>query len=157
MLHFNRKTEYALLALEHMAKKQVTEQPVTSAREVSEKYRIPYPVTTKIMQKLAGHGLIKSVQGTKGGYKLVKRSEDITVENVVSIFEGSVAVAECFKEERISCPQWDGCLIKGPFYELNRKIHRLLAQTTVGNLIGHGAHPDGETPLPSFRPMEETT
>ncbi|MBI2500690.1 MAG: Rrf2 family transcriptional regulator, partial [Deltaproteobacteria bacterium] len=145
MLHFNRKTEYALLALEHMAHSDGFK---ASTREISETQRIPYPVLAKIMQLLANRGLIKSVQGTKGGYLLAKDPNDITVENIVHIFEGPVAVAECFKEEKISCPQWDGCLIKGPFSELNRKIHRLLAQTTVSQLM---EQPAPRTELPTYK------
>ncbi|MBI2083362.1 MAG: Rrf2 family transcriptional regulator [Deltaproteobacteria bacterium] len=150
MLHFNRKTEYALLALEHMARKDDSTETVTSAREIAIAHRIPYPIMAKVMQLLANKGFIKSVQGTKGGYVLAKSPEEITVENIVYIFEGSLAVAECFKEEKISCPQWDGCLIKGPFSELNRKIHTLLAQTTVKQLIKTD-HKEFE--LPSHKEM----
>lgn len=136
MLHFNKKTEYALLAIEHMILKAVEISHISSAREIAEAYRIPPALLAKVMQKLAGKGLIKSVQGTKGGYVLVKKPNDITVADVVEIFDRPVAVAECFKEEKITCPQWNGCLIKGPFYELNHKIHALLAATTVADLAG---------------------
>lgn len=145
MFHFSRKTEYALLALEHMHQHEGEVGHVTSAREVSEQYRIPYPLLAKVMQKLAGKGLAKAIHGTKGGYILAKRAADITIADIVSIFEGPVAVAECLREERITCPQWDGCLIKDPFYELNRKIHELLIQTTLDDLC-HGPH-QGPKPL----------
>ncbi len=134
MLHFNRKTEYALLAIEHMVQKSGLEGTVTSAREVSESYHIPYPLLSKVMQRLAGKGMIKAVHGTKGGYILAKKAADISVADVVEIFDGPFAVAECFRDEKITCPQWDGCLIKGPFYELNHKIYALLVQTTVADL-----------------------
>ncbi len=136
MLHFNRKTEYAILAIEHMVRK---ENQVVSTREVSETYKIPYPLLAKILQKLAGKGYIKAVHGTKGGYVLVKKPGDVTVADIVEIFDGPVAVVECFKEEKITCPQWDGCTIRGPFYELNHKIHDLLVQTTMADLVSpHG-------------------
>ncbi|HKX12288.1 MAG TPA: Rrf2 family transcriptional regulator, partial [bacterium] len=61
---------------------------------------------------------------------------DITVAHIVEIFDGPFALAECFNGEKITCPQWDGCLIKDPFYELNHKIYNLLAQTTIADLSG---------------------
>lgn len=146
MLHFNRKTEYALLAIEHMMMKGVEGLPVTSAREIAETYHIPQPLLAKILQKLAGKGLIKSVHGTKGGYLLVKKPADISVADVVTIFDGPVALAECFKEEKITCPQWNGCLIKDPFYELNHKINNLLVETTLADLAGQHQH--GSVSLP---------
>lgn len=139
MLHFNRKTEYALIAMEHMLRKDPEKDgALTSAREVSETYQIPYPLLAKVLQQLAARGIIKSVHGTKGGYMLVKQGEDVSVADVVEIFEGPMAVAECFKEEKITCPQWDGCRIKHPLYELNHKIYQMLSATTMHDLAnGH--------------------
>ena len=82
--------------------------------------------------------MVKAVHGTKGGYVLAKRPTDITIAHIVEIFDGPIAVAECFKEEKITCPQWDGCLIKDPFYELNNKIFTLLTQTTLADLAVKG-------------------
>ena len=135
MLRLNRKTEYALFALEHIVHKEEA-GGVTSTREVSEAYHIPLPVLAKVMQQLAAKGLIKSVHGTKGGYLIAKRPQDISVADVVQIFDGRFAVADCFKEEKITCPQWDGCLIKDPLAELNHKIYSLLATTSIVDLVG---------------------
>ncbi len=138
MLHFNRKTEYALIAMEHMIRRAQEgsgwqDQP-TNTREVSEFYHIPYPLLAKVLQKLASKGLIKSVHGTKGGYILVKHPNDISVAAVVEIFEGPLAVAECFKDEKITCPQWNACNIKSPLYQINHKIYHMLAGTSVADL-----------------------
>ncbi len=138
MLHFNRKTEYALIAIEHMLRKgespRVTSALLTSTREISEAYHIPQPLLAKVLQQLAGKGLIKAVHGTKGGYRLAKPPETITVADVAEIFEGPLAVTECLKEEKITCPQWDDCRIKTPLSELNMRIYHLLAETTVADL-----------------------
>ncbi|MBI4411502.1 MAG: Rrf2 family transcriptional regulator [Deltaproteobacteria bacterium] len=122
------------MAIEHMARKADTADAITSTREISEAHHIPNPILAKVLQKLAGRGVIKAVHGTKGGYVLTKKPTDISVIDVIQIFDGAVAVADCFKEEKITCPQWDGCLIKTPFYELNRKIHDLLAETSIADL-----------------------
>lgn len=135
MLHFNRKTEYALIAMEHMIRKGEDGAAVlTSTREIAAAYQIPYPLLAKVLQQLASKGIIKSVHGTKGGYILVKQPEDVSVADVVEIFEGPWAVAECFKEEKITCPQWDDCRIKTPLYELNHKIYHMLAATSIADL-----------------------
>ncbi len=131
MLQFSKKTEYALLAMGHMIQKTQKNQPVTSAREISDSYLIPYALLAKILQQLSNKGLIKSMQGINGGYILVKKPEDISVMSLVEVFEGRFAVAECFREEKITCPQWDGCSIRSPLYELNHKIYQMLAETSV--------------------------
>ncbi len=136
MIHFNRKTEYALMAIEHMIQKQGSETVLSSVREISEQHKIPYPLLAKVMQQLSVKGMIKSVQGTKGGYILAKNPDDMSVASVVEIFEGPFAVAECFNGEKITCPQWDGCSIRSPFSELNNKIFHLLSETSVADLVG---------------------
>jgi len=139
MLLFNRKTEYALIDIEHMIRKSQDGETITSTREIAQTYHIPNPILAKVLQKLASKGLVKSSQGTKGGYVLAKQPEDISVAHVVEIFEGPWAVAECFRDEKITCPQWDGCLIKSPLYDLNHKIYNLLTQTSVADLrVGPG-------------------
>jgi Rrf2 family protein len=136
MIHFNRKTEYAILSIEHMARKEgaAASTGVTSTREIADAYHIPYPLLAKVLQKLATKGMIRAVHGTKGGYILAKKAAEISIADVVEIFDGPVAVVECLNEERITCPQWDGCHIKDPFSELNSKIHNLLVQTKIADL-----------------------
>ena len=102
MMQFNRKTEYALLSVEYMARKESTvsvPKRVTSTREIADVYRIPYPLLAKVLQKMAAKGAIRAVHGTKGGYVLAKKAAEISVADVVEIFEGPVAVADCFREE----------------------------------------------------------
>lgn len=151
MIHFNRKTEYAILAIEHIARKEGMAQasPVTSAREIADAYHIPYPLLAKVLQKLAAKGMIRAVHGTKGGYVLARRAAEISVADVVEIFEGPVAVAECLREEKITCPQWDGCHIKDPFSELNHKIHDLLVNTKIADLNAKQEKIYGIEPSPS--------
>ncbi|MBI4209504.1 MAG: Rrf2 family transcriptional regulator [Deltaproteobacteria bacterium] len=134
MLHLNRKTEYALLALEHMCLKEKEKARHINTREVAEIYHIPYPLLAKVMQELSRRGFLKSLYGVNGGYVLAKKASDITVADIAQIFEGPLAVAECFRDAKITCPQWNDCLIKDPFYELNRKLHELLVEMTIENL-----------------------
>ncbi|MBI2336244.1 MAG: Rrf2 family transcriptional regulator [Deltaproteobacteria bacterium] len=133
MLYFNKKTEYALIAILHMAKKSA-DSNITSAREIAEAYEVPYYLLAKVLQQLAGLGVIKAVHGTKGGYILAKRPQDITLADMLGVFEGHLGVAECFREEKITCRQWDGCTIKSPLYKLNHKIQTMLSQMTVEDL-----------------------
>jgi len=137
MLRLNRKTEYALLAIEHMSHKEAHgTETVSSTREIADAYQIPYPLLAKVLQRLANRGLVKALQGTKGGYVLAKPAEHISVADVVEIFDGRVAVAECFKDEKITCPQWRECSIKDPLFELNQKIYSLFTHTTMRDLLG---------------------
>ena len=105
MFHVNKKTEYALLALGYLSGKPHEMGSITSVREIADAHNIPYSLLAKVMLMLASAGLVKAVQGTKGGYILLKSPSDITVADAVTLFE------------------------------LNQKIHRLLRETTLEDLV----------------------
>lgn len=135
MLNFSRKTEYALISLTYMSQAEQKDNATVNTREISDKFSIPYPLLAKILQKLANKGMIKSLQGSLGGYILAKKISDISVMDIAQIFEGSFAMVDCMKDEKITCPQWSGCAIKNPLYELNHKIFHLLKQTKLSDLV----------------------
>ena len=66
MLSFSRKTDYALVALAHLAGRA----GVASAREIGQTYGLPIALMMKILKRLQRNGIIKSVRGVNGGYRL---------------------------------------------------------------------------------------
>ena len=72
MLAFTRKTDYALIALTHMAKHS---EECNSAREIAGLYGIPLPLLMNILKQMAQRGLAQSVRGPRGGYRLAMPPE----------------------------------------------------------------------------------
>ncbi len=122
------------MALVSIAKNTHAGKTISSAREIADEQNIPYSLLSKVMQQLANLGIIKAVHGTHGGYLLAKPLENISLAYFIQAFEGSFGVAECFKEGKITCQQWDACSIKSPFTKLNLKIQSLLNQMSVSDL-----------------------
>lgn len=147
MVKLNRKTEYALLAVQYVA---CQNGGVTTAKEIAAACHIPYSLLAKVMQQLGNHGLIKAIQGTKGGYVMARKPEDISLVDVLEIFDGPIGMADCLREEKITCPQWTGCQIKDPLYVINQQIYRLLASTSVQDLMNQ----QHQHPLPSYSSKE---
>jgi len=68
MLKLTKKADYGLIALKHLA---VNSGGVSSsAKAIAECYGIPQPLLAKILQKLTKIGLLQSLPGTNGGYRL---------------------------------------------------------------------------------------
>ena len=70
MLRLSKKSDYALMAVKHLAMR--ADGGAASAREISESYAIPLELLAKILQRLVRARLLVSVQGTRGGYRLGK-------------------------------------------------------------------------------------
>src|SRR3954469_11808548 len=67
MLSFSRKTDYALIALAHLAGRA---GQTASAREIAETYRLSVSLFIKILKVLQHKAIVRSVRGVKGGYQL---------------------------------------------------------------------------------------
>lgn len=136
MLKFNRKTEYGLIALGYLSMKNVGQNlGVVSAREISDTYKIPYPVLSKVLQQLHASGMIVSVQGTKGGYTLQVPLENITLASLVEIFEGPLGVTDCIGHNTsAACFLNDICHVKSVFHSINGKIADMLRSITLKEL-----------------------
>src|SRR5262250_1120533 len=81
MLKLTKKADYGLIALKHLA---VAERAGTaSAKEIADAYGIPLPLLAKILQKLTKTGLLTSVPGSSGGYKLARQPEKISALEVI--------------------------------------------------------------------------
>lgn len=93
MLRFSKKAEYALIAMVHIAKK--TDDELTTARELSDKFDISLELMGKLLQTLVRHNLIASIQGVKGGYYLNKPMSDISIRSIVTAVDGPVEITTC--------------------------------------------------------------
>src|ERR1700749_4157303 len=93
MIKLNRTTEYGLMALRHMSRKDSS--AFTSAREVSDLFGLPFEITAKTLQRMRDTGLIQSAQGARGGYTLERPLRDISLARFLELMEGPQAVGAC--------------------------------------------------------------
>src|SRR5438477_128956 len=77
MLKISQKTEYALRAMLELATR--SDAGLTSAREISERQRIPLRFLEQQLGSLSKAGLVESFRGAGGGCRLAKEPADITV------------------------------------------------------------------------------
>jgi len=88
-----QKTRYALRSLLFLAEEQGG-APVQLAR-IAESQRVPPKYLELIMIDLKKAGLVKSVRGPKGGYRLAREPEQISFGEIVRSMEGPIALVSC--------------------------------------------------------------
>jgi Rrf2 family protein len=134
MLQLSKKVEYGLIVLRHMAMKPVGH--IFTARELAKEYDLPYELLAKVLQKLTRGGVIRSLQGVRGGYALAKRPDELTVASVIRIIEESKPmVAECYTEGPECCHLFGTCTIRRPLGKLQRNLNVLFDKMTVSEII----------------------
>ncbi len=134
MLRLSKRVEYGIIAMRHMATKNYRD--VTTAKEVSERYEIPYELLAKVLQRLAKKGLIISHQGVHGGYTLVRNAADISLSAIICGIEENVpAIIQCVAESPDACSIWDTCTIKDPLARIQNGIDQMFNKMTLREIV----------------------
>ena len=133
MLRLSKKTDYALLALGHLASDGVG---VASARAIAERFNIPLELLAKILQQLAHRGLIAAHQGVHGGYYLVRPAHAISVAEVAKVIDGPMTLTACSPDDD-RCEQFSTCSVRGPLWLVGQRILSVLETVTVADLGDH--------------------
>lgn len=133
MLTLTRKSDYGLVALAHLARKR---EELSSAREIADAHRVPLPVLTNILKTLARHGLITSVRGTHGGYRLRMSPDEITLFMVVKALEGPITLFPCAQTHGRTngCEQESWCPIIAPARRVSDRLQEFLQQVTLAEI-----------------------
>ena len=143
----NRKTQYALRALEFLAQ-QEGKGPVLIS-EISEARNIPLKFLENILLELRKEGILASKKGKGGGYGFLKPPGEIPIARIIRIMDGPIAMLPCaslyFYERCSHCDESD-CGLHDLMVAVRDANLRILEGTTLADLAS------GKTKLP--RPPE---
>jgi Rrf2 family protein len=81
------KTEYACIAMLELAASYGSGRPVR-IRKIAQQHGIPSRFLVQILLQLKGAGFVTSTRGAAGGYQLIKPPEEISLGDVMAVFEG---------------------------------------------------------------------
>jgi Rrf2 family protein len=131
MLRLTKKSDYALMALKHLA--EHPGNPTQSAKDMADAYHIPPPLLAKILQTMARSGLVISHAGLHGGYSLARPATEITAFEVIRSIEGPLFIASCTTSHG-DCDLLSSCIVKEPLRKLNDTIRDLLNDLRISDL-----------------------
>lgn len=126
---FSVATGYALQALAALPE----DGTFCLAKDLAAYLDLPAPFLAKILQNLARHGLLESVRGPKGGFRLAKPAKSITVEEVVYALEGRHALERCVMGFA-SCDPDHPCPLHDAWLALKNQMEETLSKVTVKDL-----------------------
>jgi FeS assembly SUF system regulator len=133
MLRLSKKADYALIAMNHLARKQGSPSASTSARDIAERYDIPIELMAKVLQRLVRTGLLISTQGTRGGYMLSRAASSISVVDVIQAIDGPFTITAC-STERHNCDQYSKCNVRGPLWQIRERIVTTLGTVSLAEM-----------------------
>lgn len=132
MLQVSRKFEYGLHAVTYLATR--SQEKVVTVKEIAVDVGFSQEFLSKAMQSLKKAGIVSSVQGVKGGYRLARDPEGITVADIAVAIEGEPHLVRCGLKPG-NCEISSSCQHRGYMNNLQERIQDLLASTTIRSLL----------------------
>jgi len=130
MLRLTKLTDYGILLLTHMA---TDETRLYASNDLSNATHIPSPTVSKVLQSLLSVGLLESVRGARGGYRLARASESISVREIIDCFEGDIALTECNLDEG-ACDQLSVCATQNNWKRINEAVRGALDDISLKDM-----------------------
>ncbi|MEM9660089.1 MAG: Rrf2 family transcriptional regulator [Planctomycetota bacterium] len=127
------KTQYASLAMLELAMLDSEGRPVQAAR-IAQRHGIPGQFLVQIMHALKRAKLVASTRGAAGGYRLSRSPQEITIGEIVAVFESIEEPTHCAASESPFAPTLlEVCC------ELSRARRVQLESTTLAELADRAA------------------
>ncbi len=95
LLKISDASVLALHAMIYMAKRK---DGVATNGEIAEFLNASENHLSKVLQRLAKAGLVKSIRGPRGGFILGKNPETVTLREIYELFEGAMNMNSCLLE-----------------------------------------------------------
>ena len=105
-----------------------------NAAQLAEETGLPVPTVAKLVSRLASAGLLKSVRGAHGGFKLARPAAAITLADIVEAVEGPIALTACIETGKHDCTLEPGCSLRPRWPRVNAALRGALAGIALAEL-----------------------
>lgn len=110
-------------------------------KEISDKQRISLKYLEQIVTPLAKAGLVSSVRGAQGGYRLARSAAEITSGEILRAVEGELTAIPCLASS-VDCPHRGQCHTLDFWSGLNDLINKYVDGITLEQLRTAGSTGD---------------
>lgn len=101
-MKYSRATDYALHTMLFLV--QTSPKETMSVQRLAELQDVSPTYLSKILTKLVKAGMIESLPGMSGGYKLKSNWADISFLDVIQAIEGTASLFDCSFDHGPQCP-----------------------------------------------------
>ena len=126
-------TDFALRVLMRLAAEPDT---LRSTEVLAREVGVPRNHIHKIVQELAGLGLVRTVRGVRGGVTLAVPAMEITLGRVVRALERDQVLVDCFRSDGGTCCFSPGCRLQGALGGAKEAFLRHLDRVTLASMAG---------------------
>jgi Rrf2 family transcriptional regulator, iron-sulfur cluster assembly transcription factor len=141
-MRLSTKGRYAVMAMTDLAR-HGTDRAVSLA-EIASRQEISLSYLEQLFARLRRGGLVKSVRGPGGGYRLARAAGETTIADIVLAVDEPLHATRCKDSSGAGCMAGgEKCVTHHLWEELGRQIHLFLAGVTLSDVLDNrfGARP----------------
>ncbi|WP_328783182.1 Rrf2 family transcriptional regulator [Streptomyces canus] len=141
-MRITAKTDYAVRAMAELA---AAGDSCLTAEYVAERQNIPVRFLFGVFRELRLAGLVVSVRGPEGGYRLARTPDSVTLADVMRAVDGSLANVRDLELSKTSYPG-PAAALPDVWRAVRTSLRRVLEATTLADLAG-GELPEAVTAM----------
>lgn len=131
MMRISMKTDYGLIALKHIASQHGN--GLVNAKELAARFNLPPNLLAKILQSLSQSGIIAAQKGSGGGYRMVKKPDEVTLTDIFESIEGPVHMLMCSATDG-NCSVEHSCTVRNGLVNLEQKFAEFFDSITLADI-----------------------
>lgn len=128
MLKITKLTDYGFILLAYMANQD--HSLLHNAKDLSAASGLALPTVSKVLKILTQGGILKSHQGSRGGYSLARPAHQISAAQIIESVEGPIAITDCSSED--GCPR--NCVVSGSWKKVNFSVEKALTSLSLAEM-----------------------
>ncbi|MGZ6021143.1 MAG: Rrf2 family transcriptional regulator [Rhizomicrobium sp.] len=134
-MRLSTKGRYAVMAMADLAQHEAGNRPVSLA-DIAQRQEISLSYLEQLFAKLRRGGLVKSVRGPGGGYRLSRPSEELCIADVIMAVDEPIAATRCKPGSSKGCTnQGARCVTHDLWEELGRQIQVFLSSVSLADVV----------------------
>lgn len=128
------KARYAVMAMVDLAA-QASDRPVKLA-EIASRQEIPLAYLEQIFARLKASGLVKSIKGPGGGYRLARAVSELPISDIVIAADEQMKMTRCESHATTGCMASKArCLTHDLWDGLSEQIYNYFHSITLEDVI----------------------
>lgn len=132
-MKISTKGRYALRLMLDLALN--ADDELVRVKDIADRQSISEKYLEQIISPLKKAGLVRSLRGAQGGYRLTRKPEDYTVGMILRITEGEMAPVACLDDPENLCERAQDCVTLRVWEMLDDAIKSVIDHVTLKNLV----------------------
>lgn len=127
MLRISKLADYGTVVMVYLARRG---QSLCNARDIAKHTHLTVPTVSKLLKRLTAAGLLSSVRGVSGGYRLQRPAGEISVAQIIYALEEQLGLTECSIHPN-ECSLQSVCHIQGNWRLISQAIETALDSVSL--------------------------